>query len=251
MPQTNVPEKPKPRKNSDYSRRARQQRVRLRANTAWKQLGLSSEASCSCQRPQHQDRADTWPKSSDRKREKERERERERERNREREVVSARMPAPAFSAHGAPQASWPHAKQSEHSRGSSKTMVFGSAPVSRANANCQLEKRARMRPECCERSLGFPALVQSLSSGRCAPRRPLASPCPREQSQERQGAAADSPTNSHNEKKLGGSAKPAAVPGQLGVCGRLPGRERGPVGSQPVGGAGRRTGLTIVASTAI
>ena len=51
-------------------------------------------------------------------------------------------------------------------------------------------------PERCERGLGFPALVQGLSSGRCAPRRPrrpLASPCPREQSQERQGAAADSP----------------------------------------------------------
>ena len=31
----------------------------------------------------------------------------------------------------------------------------------------------------------------------CAPRCPLASPCPREQSQERQGAAADSPANFH------------------------------------------------------
>ena len=52
-----------------------------------------------------------------------------------------------------------------------------------------------MRPERCERGLGFPALVQGLASGRCAPRRPLTSPCPCEQSQERQGAAADSPAN--------------------------------------------------------
>ena len=59
----------------------------------------------------------------------------------------------------------------------------------------QLEGRAGVRPERCERGLGFPALVQSLASGRCAPRRPLASPCPCEQSQERQGAAADSPAN--------------------------------------------------------
>ena len=59
----------------------------------------------------------------------------------------------------------------------------------------QLEERAGVRPERCERGLGFPALVQGLASGRCAPRRPLASPCPCEQSQERQGAAADSPAN--------------------------------------------------------
>ena len=59
----------------------------------------------------------------------------------------------------------------------------------------QLEERAGVRPECCERGLGFPALARGLSSGRCAPRRPLASPCPCEQSQERQGAAADSPAN--------------------------------------------------------
>ena len=52
-----------------------------------------------------------------------------------------------------------------------------------------------MRPERCERGLCFPALVQGLASGRCAPQRPLASPCPCEQSQERQGAAADSPAN--------------------------------------------------------
>ena len=52
----------------------------------------------------------------------------------------------------------------------------------------QLEERAGVRPERCERGLGFPALVQGLSSGRCAPRRPLASPCPCEQSQ-------DSPAN--------------------------------------------------------
>ena len=59
----------------------------------------------------------------------------------------------------------------------------------------QLEERAGVRPERCERGLGFPALVQGLASGRGAPRRPLASPCPCEQSQERQGAAADSPAN--------------------------------------------------------
>ena len=35
--------------------------------------------------------------------------------------------------------------------------------------------------------------------GRCAPRRPRASPCQREQSQERQGAAADPPANLHAE----------------------------------------------------
>ena len=59
----------------------------------------------------------------------------------------------------------------------------------------QLEERAGVRPERCERGLGFPALVQGLASGRCAPQRPLTSPCPCEQSQERQGAAADSPAN--------------------------------------------------------
>ena len=58
---------------------------------------------------------------------------------------------------------------------------------------------SRRAPERCERGLGFPALGQGLSRGRCAPRRPLASPCPREQSQERQGAAADSPANFHAE----------------------------------------------------
>ena len=85
-------------------------------------------------------------------------------------------------------------------------------------------------PERCERGLGFPALVQGVSRG-------AASPCPRDQSQERQGAAADSPTNfraEDNQAADGGSAGPAAVPGKLGVCGRLPGRGRGPVGVPPL-----------------
>jgi len=50
-------------------------------------------------------------------------------------------------------------------------------------------------PERCEGGQGFPALVESLSSGCGAPRRPLESPRPREQSQECPGTAADPPAN--------------------------------------------------------
>ena len=84
----------------------------------------------------------------------------------------------------------------------------------------------------------------------------LASPCAREQSLEREGAAVDSPASFRAEDD---QAAAQSLPQfrKLGVCGRLPGGERGPVGGQPVGlarGRGwpsRRTGLTIVASTAI
>jgi len=58
-------------------------------------------------------------------------------------------------------------------------------------------------PERCEGGQAFPALVEGLSSGCGAPRRPLASPRPREQSQERQGAAADPPANFHAENDQG------------------------------------------------
>ena len=95
----------------------------------------------------------------------------------------------------------------------------------------QLEERAGVCPERCERSLGFPALVQGLSSGCCATTRTLASPCPRDQSQERQGAAADSPANFNTEDN---QAAAPSLP-QFRVCGRLPGRGRGPVGGQPCG----------------
>ena len=56
-----------------------------------------------------------------------------------------------------------------------------------------------MCPERCERGMGFPVLVQGLSSGGCAPWRPLMplpGPRPRDQWQERpirQGATADPP----------------------------------------------------------
>ena len=109
-----------------------------------------------------------------------------------------------------------------------------------------------MRLERCKRSLGSPALVQGLSSGRCAPRRPLASPCPREQSRERQGAAADSPANFHAEDNQ--AAAPSLpqfrVRSVFAVDCLVEGEAR-LVSARGRGWPSRQTGLTIVASTAI
>ena len=76
--------------------------------------------------------------------------------------------------------------------------------------------------------LDFPVLVQGVSSGRCAPRRPLASPCPREQSQERQGAAADSAANFHAESPWAWLAIPSDWAHDCGIhcdLGALPNGE--------------------------
>ena len=111
-----------------------------------------------------------------------------------------------------------------------------------------------MRLERCKRSLGSPALVQGLSSGRCAPRRPLASPCPCKQSQERQVAAADSPANFHAEDHHGRRQRRACRSSGEARCLRSTAWSRARPGwwsARWRGWPSRRTGLTIVASPAI
>ena len=116
----------------------------------------------------------------------------------------------------------------------------------------QLEERAGVRPERCERGLGFPALVQGLASGRCAPRRPLTSPCPCEQSQERQGAAADSPAHFNAEDNQAAAPRlPQFRVSSVFAVDCLVEARPGWWSARGRGWPSRRTGLTIVASTAI
>jgi len=114
--------------------------------------------------------------------------------------------------------------------------------------NGQLKERAGVCPERCEggQCLGFPALVQGLSSGCGAPRRPLAGPHRREQSQERQSAAADPLANFHAEddQVAAPSLPQFRVSPVFTVDSVVQGEAwRGPVYGQPVAGAGRPGGL--------